>query len=117
MKPLRDFITENQIEAMVIADGYDDAFLGVAYQSGEPIAVYSYEMCIQILMRDNNLTYNDAVETFEFNTVDAVVPNGPLFVHMAEHIFKSGVKPPRGQHLVPRFYNKVDDCPEDWLGL
>jgi len=123
MENIRDFIIDNQIEAMEIADGFDEAFLGVMYDSGVPIAVYSYDMCVQILMRDNKLSHDDAVETFEFNTVDARIPNGPVFVHLSEHLFQK-VQTSKISHLIPLFSGKIADCPpnapqptQDWLGL
>ena len=123
MENIRDFIIDNQIEAMEIADGFDEAFLGVMYDSGVPIAVYSYDMCVQILMRDNKLSHDDAVETFEFNTIGARIPNGPVFVHLSEHLFQK-VQTSKISHLIPLFSGKIADCPpnapqpiQDWLGL
>ena len=123
MENIRDFIIDNQIEAMEIADGFDEAFLGVMYDSGVPIAVYSYDMCVQILMRDNKLSHDDAVETFEFNTVGARIPHGPVFVHLSEHLFQK-VQTSKISHLIPLFSGKIADCPpnapqpiQDWLGL
>ena len=123
MNRIRDYIIKHQIEAMMTAEGYEEAFLGVFYKSGDPIAVYSYDMCIQILMRDNKLSHDDALETFEFNTIDAGIPNGPVFVHFSEDIFNP-VETTRSSHLIPRFSGKVDNCPldapqptQEWLGL
>ena len=123
MNRIKDYIIKHQIEAMMTADGYEEAFLGVVYKSGDPIAVYSYDMCIQIRMRDDNLTRQEAIDTFDYNTIDAIVPNAPLFVHFSEDIFNP-VETTRSSHLIPRFSGKVDNCPldapqptQEWLGL
>ena len=51
------------IEGLITADGYDEAFVGLADRFGkQPVAVYSYEMCIQILMRDHEMSHEEALE-------------------------------------------------------
>ena len=55
-------------------DGFDDAYLGTLRRCGQPtIACYSYEKCIEVLVRDGLEDYDEAVEYFEFNCVGAWV--------------------------------------------
>jgi hypothetical protein len=92
-KNIEEFAQEMGIEGLITADGYDEAFVGVADRFGkEPVAVYSYEMCIQILVRDNDMSHEEALEYFEYNTIG-------------------------NEHLVPKFADRIDNCPQDWLGL
>jgi hypothetical protein len=50
---IEDFaVDELGVEEVVIADGLEEAFLGIAAGfGGSMVPVYSYDMCIQILMR------------------------------------------------------------------
>ena len=117
-KNIEEFAEEMGIEGLITADGYDEAFVGVADRFGkEPVAVYSYEMCIQILVRDNDMSHEEALEFFEYNTIGAFIDeNQPIYIHFSDHIFKP-VKTTRSSHLVPRFSDHIKNCPEDWLGL
>ncbi len=117
-KNIEDFADEMGIEGLITADGYDEAFVGIADRFGkESVAVYSYEMCIQILMRDHKMSHEEALEFFEYNTIGAFVDeNQPIYIHFSDHIFQL-VKTTRDSHLTPRFTDTIKDCPEDWLGL
>ena len=117
-KNIEDFADEMGLEGLITADGYDEAFLGVADRFGkEPVAVYSYEMCIQILMRDNDMSHEEALEFFEYNTIGAFFSDDqPIYLHFSSHIFKP-VRTTRISHLKPRFSGEIENCPEDWLGL
>jgi hypothetical protein len=117
-KNIEDFAEEMGIEGLITADGYDEAFVGVADRFGkEPVAVYSYEMCVQILMRDHEMSHEEALEYFEYNTIGAFIDdNQPIYIHFSDHIFQP-VKTTKNSHLTPRFSDTIKDCPEDWLGL
>jgi hypothetical protein len=69
MTPKEQLAEENP-EALFF-DGFEDALVGVARRMGMVVAAYDYEKCIGILMERDGLTYSDAVEMFEFNTVSA----------------------------------------------
>ena len=66
---------------MLLADGFDDAFIGVGRRCGQPtLAVYSVEQCIEILMKDGS-TYEDAREYLEYNSIGSWVgENTPIWV-------------------------------------
>ena len=68
-------------EAMLMADGFDDALIGYAQRCGQPaLAVYDRDKCIGILMKDG-LAHEEAEEYFEFNVVGAWVGDRtPLFL-------------------------------------
>ena len=66
-------------EDMLFADGFDDALVGYIERAGMPsIACYDKHKCIEILARD--MTHEEAVEYFYFNTAGAYVgENTPCF--------------------------------------
>ena len=79
---IRDWISEFNPEALM-ADGFDAAIIGLAQRCGQPdLVVYDAAKCIEILMREGDgMTYEEATEYFEFNTLGAWVgEHTPLFM-------------------------------------
>ena len=50
-------------DEFLIADGFDDAIIGVDDKSMK--IIYSVSKCVEILMKDMN--YDDALEYFDYN--------------------------------------------------
>ena len=74
----RELVSEAN-EDMLFADGLDDALVGYIERAGMPsIACYDKDKCIEILAKD--MTYEEAIEYFYFNTAGAYVgENTPCF--------------------------------------
>lgn len=65
---------------ILIADGFEDAFIGVAIQFNNPIPLFDYEKCIEILQKDG-MSLSEAQEYFDFNVIGAWVGKGtPAFL-------------------------------------
>ena len=62
---MRDFVSEHNEEAL-IADGLDEAIIGVVSMQGKYVACYDVNSIIDILMEDG-MSEEDAWEYFEFN--------------------------------------------------
>ncbi len=67
---IKDWISEANEEAL-FADGFDEAILGMDSISGR--VIYSVNKMIKILMKNDNMTYEDAREYLDFNTIGAHV--------------------------------------------
>lgn len=68
-------------ETIQLADGFEDAFIGIARQFGKPFAIYDRQKCIDILINRDGLSYEDAEEYFQFNVEGAWVgENTPAFL-------------------------------------
>ena len=68
-------------EGALLADGFEDALVGYGYQFNYPIAVYSRKGCINILMNDGIMDYEEATEYFDFNVAGAYVGEStPVFL-------------------------------------
>ena len=53
---------------MLLADGLDDAVIGVGRRCGQPdLVVYSIERCVQILVERDGMDEEEAREFLEFN--------------------------------------------------
>ena len=67
---------------MLLADGFEGAFIGISHRFGfdVQVATYDRETCIEILMRDD-LTREEADEFFEYNVIGSWVGDEtPVFV-------------------------------------
>ena len=76
-----DEIAEINPEAM-LADGFDDAIMGMCMQFGaEPLVAYDYEKCIEILIERDNMSRIEAIDFIQFNVIGAYVGlNTPVFI-------------------------------------
>lgn len=74
-------------EGLLLADGYEPAFLGIAVSAGrKPVAVYDIDQCINVLMDRDGMTYEEAEEFFSFNTLGAYVgEQTPLYINRRQH--------------------------------
>jgi hypothetical protein len=68
---------------MLVADGYDEAVLGIARRGSQPdLIAYDVEKIIEILMTRDDMTYEVAVEFFDFNIAGAWVgEETPIFIY------------------------------------
>ena len=71
---------------LIKIDGFDAAIVGVASRIGSAdFLVYSREKCIEILMANDDMNYDDADEYFDFNIADAYVgATTPAFIEKYE---------------------------------
>lgn len=74
-------ILTNANEEALLADGFEEALIGVCYRAGQPpVACYDYNSCIQILM-DQDMTADEAIEYFEYNVLGSWFGDStPVFV-------------------------------------
>ena len=71
-KLLDSYVDENYPdEDILIPDGLEEAFVGIATQFNKPIAIFDAKKCIDILSRD--MSYEQAVEYFSYNVQGAYV--------------------------------------------
>jgi len=60
-------------ETILLADGLENAFMGIGRQFTHPVAIYSYRKTIKILMRDHKMDREGAIEYFDYNIAGAFV--------------------------------------------
>lgn len=67
-------------DEILLADGFEKAFVGIACQFNKPLACYDYEGCLQVLSEEG-MTEEDAVEHMSFNVEGGWVgENTPVFL-------------------------------------
>lgn len=87
-EPSRDDVYEELAEAnptAMVADGFEDAYIGHTIGIGPSLAVYDYQKCVEVLMEREGLSELESIEYLDHNTVYAYVGEGtPLFIHPAK---------------------------------
>lgn len=77
---------ETEDLSVLFADGFEDALLGIGRQFNLEVAVYDYYKCVNILMGQQDFSYEDAIEWMEFNVVGAYVgKTTPIFLMDKEY--------------------------------
>ena len=68
----------------LLADGFEEAFVGYFQRCSKPlVACYDYGKCIEILVRRDGMSVDEAVEYLEYNAVGAWVGDGtPAYLHL-----------------------------------
>ncbi len=75
-----EFLQQFGMDALV-ADGFDDAIVGVVVDDEHPKVVYDSYKCVDILIEDG-MTQNEAQEYFDYNVSGAYVGRQtPIFIH------------------------------------
>jgi len=78
-----DLILKDREESFLLADGLEQAFLGIGYQFNTPIAVYSKNKALQCLIA-MGMDEESAVEYFDHNIAGAYVgEQTPIFLENA----------------------------------
>ena len=69
---------------MRLADGFEDAFVGTTISAfgRKQVAIYDYDKCILILMHDNHMTEDDAIEYFDYNVMGSWIgEDTPIYIN------------------------------------
>jgi len=79
-------------EEIIVYPDLIDAFIGFSWQfSNGPLATYDKDKVIQIFIDRDEMTYDDAVEYFEVNTMGLWVgERTPVFVTLTQNLSEGG---------------------------
>ena len=82
-KDLKEALGFLNPEALLV-DGFDQALIGItepSFMIDRALAVYSYRKVIEIIMKEDNASEDEALEYFEFNILGSYVgKNTPIFI-------------------------------------
>jgi len=67
---------------MITADGFETAFVAVGFRyNGNDIAVYDYDLCIDVLIQRDEMSLQEAYEFMDYNVIGSYVgEETPLFI-------------------------------------
>ena len=70
---IKDYILEHYADTddVLFADGFDEAIIG--FSPNDWRVVYSRERCIEILMKDDDMPEEEAIDFLEYNTFNAYI--------------------------------------------
>ena len=71
MNKLEEILEFYDNEELMIADGFDDAVIGICHHSQK--LIYSYQKCVNILVSNDDMQEIDAIEYLDFNTINSYV--------------------------------------------
>jgi len=71
MNKLQEILEFYEYEELMIADGFDDAVIGICNHSQR--LIYSYRDCVDILISNEDMSEIDAMEYLEYNTINSYV--------------------------------------------
>ena len=66
---LKRIVADNPDSEFLIADGFDAAVIGYDYQSER--IIYSYDKCLDILIAEEAMSRDDAIEWMAYNVMDS----------------------------------------------
>ncbi len=77
-----EILTIENPEAL-LADGFDEALIGVAQQFKNSVALYDTNKCIAILVDRDGMTEEEAIEYIDYNILGAYMgENAPIFCYI-----------------------------------
>jgi len=82
-KKINRFIIEAGLgdEEILLADGFEDAFIGISRTFNTHTALYDYDKCVGILMKRDKMEWEEAEEYMHYNVLGAYVgENTPTFL-------------------------------------
>jgi hypothetical protein len=73
VEEISTYIEEQGMEGVLLADGLEDAFIGVSCGFGPNKAIYDWDKCVDVFMTRDGMTYEEAVEWIDYNVTGAYV--------------------------------------------
>ena len=73
VEEISTYIEEQGMEGVLLADGLEDAFIGVSCGFGPNKAIYDWDKGVEVFMPRDKMTYEEAVEWIDYNVTGAYV--------------------------------------------
>lgn len=78
-----DKLLKEREQSILLADGLEEAFIGIGYQFHTPLAIYSKSKALQCLEKEG-MSELEAIEFFDYNIAGAYVgEQTPIFLEDA----------------------------------
>ena len=86
---IQDYCLAYFDESVILADGFELAFLGCGYSYAGSYAIYNLGTCIEILMQRDKMSYDEAEEFIEYNVIGAFVGDRmPVFLVPMKELYE-----------------------------
>lgn len=75
------------LDDALFADGFDAALIGYVQRGAATVALYDARKCIEILITEDGMTVEEAIEFFDYNVLGAWVGDGtPAFAFLEDYL-------------------------------
>jgi len=72
---------------MLKFDGFNGAILYIGRRFNEEVVVYDYDQCVDILIKRDGMSQDDAIEWMEYNVLGSYLgEQTPIFVSPSEEL-------------------------------
>ena len=72
---------------MLKFDGFNGAILYIGRRFNDEVVVYDYDQCVEILVKRDGMSYDDAIEWMEYNVLGSYLgEQTPIFVSPSEEL-------------------------------
>ena len=86
---IQDYCLAYFDESVILADGFELAFLGCGYSYAGSYAIYNLGTSIEILMQRDEMSFDDAEEFIEYNVIGAFVGDRmPVFLLPMKELYE-----------------------------
>lgn len=89
LQPKRDLLIELGLEDSIVFEKphFDSAIIG--YDANDYRVIYDYELMVTHLMEQDGMTYEEASEFIQYNTIMSIpyCSNGPIVLHSIEDYY------------------------------
>jgi len=86
---IQDYCNTYFDDSVILADGFELAFLGCGYSYSGSYAIYNLGTCIEILMQRDDMSFDDAEEFIEYNVIGAFVGDRmPVFLVPMKELYE-----------------------------
>jgi hypothetical protein len=86
---IQDYCLAYYDDSVILADGFELAFLGCGYSFSGSYAIYHMGNAIEILMQRDGMSYDEAEEYIEFNVIGAFVGDRmPVFLLPMKELYE-----------------------------
>lgn len=86
---IQDYCNTYFDDSVILADGFELAFLGCGYSYSGSYAIYHMGNSIDILMQRDGMSFDEAEEYIEFNVLGAFVGDRmPVFMYPMKELYE-----------------------------
>jgi hypothetical protein len=72
---------------MLKFDGFNGAILYIGRRFNDEVVVYDYDQCVEILVKRDGMSHDDAIEWMEYNVLGSYLgEQTPIFVSPSEEL-------------------------------
>ena len=86
---IQEYCLRYSDDSVILADGYELAFLGCGYSFSGSYAIYDLSTSIEILMQRDGMSFDEAEEFIEYNVLGSYIGDRmPVFMYPMKELYE-----------------------------